>query len=244
MLRKDSSKPKRERLPLMAKLLADLKNKNTFALKTASSKKSDVRGVSAEQDAIEIEPNNIIKVSKVVEDFVKNDTIEKVAKKDKDTAADLIRTYASELRARCASVGNYYASLQIQGEKVRGLQYAVNASAIDKFSAFSSSEDVKALQDEIGKDTFDSCFEKESTISIKKSVIEDASKRKELSRKLYEALGAEGIKEYFDKDDVWVSKDGLAKKFCTMKDETKEAILKYTKPSKDAIKNTSETIAS
>lgn len=119
----------------------------------------------------------------------------------------------------------------------------MDASAIDKFSAFGSLEDAKALQEEIGTGTFESCFEKEVIIAIKKDVVEDASKRKELSRILYETLGQDGIKKYFDRQEVWVSKDGLAQKFCTMDEPTKSTILKYTKPSKDAIKNSSENVA-
>ncbi len=228
----------------MFKLLADLKTKPTFAIKTASDKKSAARGVDAGDDAIEIDPKNIIKVSKVVENFVKNDTLAKTAKKDAEEAAELIRFFASDLRFKCASLGDYYSTLSIFGEKNKDLQYAVSASAVDKFSAFDTDEDVKHLQEDIGKDTFESLFEKETSIGIKKSVVEDASQRKELSRILYEILGAEGIKKYFDRDEVWVAKKGLAGKLCTMDADKKESILKYTTQSKDAVKNASETIKS
>ena len=71
----------------------------------------------------------------------------------------------------------------------------------------------------------------------------DPSKiRKELSKILFTALGADGIKKYFNRETVWGPKSGLDQKRYELTKSKREKIDKVLKPSADTVKDKTEKV--
>lgn len=242
----------------MAKKSADVKTtvsanypRQTFEVRTASGEISKSRGVDPKDAAVTVEitspTGSTVKTQKVVDavvEYIIKDAAEKAAAEEKEISAQVIRAFAVAVRDANATQGDYQKTLRVVGRKVKSTQYAVDASAKDAFSVPSKSEDVEAIRKALGNTVFEQLFEKQTSISIKKEVMESDTLRKDLSRILFEALGAEGMKKYFEKDDVWAVKDGVSERIYKFNAKEREAFLKAVKQHSDALKDASEVVPS
>ncbi len=66
----------------------------------------------------------------------------------------------------------------------------------DRFSIPDVEEDIAVIKEIVGKEFFDKHFIRDILISIKKEVLDNRDLRKELTNKLIEVFGIEGIKKY------------------------------------------------
>jgi hypothetical protein len=215
--------------------------KTTTALKTASGKDSAARALDPKDSAVLTDDGTEIKIAEAVTQYVLQDTAEKAAKESKEKSAAVVRAYASTVRDESALSGDYQKTLRVLGKQVKKVQYAVDASQVDKFTAPKSKDDIEAIRTVMGP-AFESVFEQTVELSIKKSVIENDTLRKELSQALYKALGVEGIRKYFEKEDTWRVKKGMAETQYSLSKTVRDALHTHTKPAADALKDASGTI--
>ena len=214
--------------------------KATTALKTASGKDSAARSLDPVDSTVVTEEGRVVRVVEAVTSYVLQDSAEKAAKEAKDKSAEVIRTYAGTVRDENAVHGDYQKTLCVLGQKVKGVQYAVNASNIDKFSVPKAKEDIEAIRTVMGP-AFESVFEQTVELSIKKNVMENDSLRKELSQVLFKALGVEGIKRFFEKEDTWKVKKGMAESQYALDKTVREALRTHAKQAADSLKDASST---
>lgn len=215
----------------------------TSSFETDAGKESSMRLVSPEDSTVTVD-GDAVKITEAVANFVMQVTAEKAAKESKEESAEIIRTYAGVVRKKNAKKGDYYKSLRINGKLVKRMQYAVAAISSDKFSTPTKKEDIEALKTALGKDVFDSLFETSSSIAIRADIMKDDAKRKELSRKLVELFGVDGIKEYFERKTILKTKKGLDEKQYRLDDEVLQKLEKAgVKQSADSLKDVSETVA-
>jgi hypothetical protein len=221
-------------------------------VKTASGEKSKAEDVFPNADTeVFYEVNDGTKkkpvmrkvqhiVKNLIRQFVVADNNAKAAKEQADEAAQGIRVFASEFRsARHENTDRYQSSYRINGEVKGKTQFAVQANAQDRFSLPKKDKDVDALREIVGKEFFGKFFEKVMNISIRKEVLEDRKMRRALTDKLIEALGEEGLKEWFVKSEDWTIKKGLDEGIFELDDEKREEFLAACPQYADQIKNVS-----
>ena len=215
----------------------------TTAMETKGGKDSAMRLVEPAETTVLIDsiPQ---KITDIIVQFVSQAMMEKAAKEAKEEAAEAVRVYASKVRTHNAKKGDYTKSLQLNGKRVKNMQYAVAAIAADKFSTPSKKEDITNLKEALGKPVFDTLFKEEATIAIRADVMENDDKRKELSRKLVELFGIDGIKEYFDRKTVLKTKEGLDKRQYALDEDVLQKLKDAKiKQAADSLKDVSDTIA-
>jgi len=215
--------------------------KTTTAKKTASGKDSAARTLNPVNSTVVTDDGEEVRVVEAVTQYVLQDTAEKSAKAAKERSGEIIRTYAGTVREENALAGDYQKTLCVLGREVKGVQYAVSASNTDKFSVPSAKEDIEAIKAVMGS-AFDTVFEQTVELSIKKNVMEDDSLRKELSQVLFKALGVEGIKRFFKKEDTWRVKKNMAENQYTLDKTVREALRTHAKQAADALKDASESV--
>jgi phosphoribosyl-ATP pyrophosphohydrolase len=215
-------------------------NKATTPVKTASGKDSVIRELDPKNAAVVLDDTTEQGVAAAVTKYVIEDTAEKAAKEAKEKAAEVIRLYTTTVRDENAMCGEYQKTLRVLGSKVKSVQYAVDAAHQDKFSAPKSKDDIEAIRKLLGP-LFESVFEETTEISIKKSVLENDTLRKELSQLLFKALGTEGIKKYFDRDTSWIIKKGMAEDQYKLDKVVREVLKTKAPQAKDALKDASQT---
>lgn len=223
--------------------------------KTAGGKKSDHedvfpnnesevyypvnRGTKAKPQMEDVKHN----VRELVRQFVKADAIMKSAKDDLEEAAQGLRVFGSVFREkRFKNTERYQRSYRINGPMSQKLQYAVSCAAQNRFSMPKKDEDIDTLRKVVGKDFFKKNFTRELTVSIRKEVIEDKKKRKELTALLIKVLGGtDEFKKWFVKEEVWAIKADaeLDKYRLSLDDETREQFDEICKQYADQIKNAS-----
>ena len=81
----------------------------------------------------------------------------------------------------------------------------------DRVTLPKKEEDIAVVKKLIGNESFEKLFSKEVKISIKKEVLENKAQSKELAKQLVDKFGAEGLKNFFVKEEVWTVKEGFDK---------------------------------
>ena len=210
----------------------------TFQIKTAAGKESKARGVNAEDFTVDGE-----KVTDAIKTYVIALAQEKSVKEEKEKKAKVIRTFAGKVRGYFIKNHEYQKTFRIFGDKGKKVQYAVDATNNDKWTVPKNKEDLDTLKEILGDKAFNQIFESSISIAVKKKVMENDALRKELSKVLLDALGKEGIKKYFDRDEVWKVKPGMAEDIHNFDPEIQKAFLEYIKQADDTIKDASEFTA-
>lgn len=212
---------------------------------TPKGEVSACRKVDPDNTAVTLIDGNttsIIRVADAVQDFVTKDILVKETTEQRDKSAAVLRAYAGAVRVKNAENGDYQKTLRIAGPETTKKSYQVDASDQDSFSMPKKKEDIQALRESLGDDVFKQICEQTTTIAIKKEVMEDDDLRKELSAQLYQALGAEGIKKYFDRDEAWAIKKGMAERIFSFKKKIREALFEQVTQKADSIKDATEDL--
>ncbi len=215
-------------------------SKTSVALKTEAGKDSAVRAIDPGQTIVTMEDDGVaVDVRNAVNNYVKNSLLAKSAKDQADEAAAVIRVYVGAVRDENAYQGDYQKTYRVMGSDVEKISRATDVSQVDKFSVPKKAEEMKALREALGEDEFKTIFEQVTTIEIKKSVLNNAKLRRELSEKLVEAMGKDGIKEFFQKEDVYIVRKGMDQKQYDLAPDVRKKLLAGAKQSADAVKDAS-----
>jgi hypothetical protein len=252
----------------MSKLLQGFERKS-FPIKTKSGKTSKTRGLNPEASTVEDEDGKLKRVLDAVFDYALKSKLEKQAKAAKEESQEVLRTYAKEVRDANAEDGDYNRTYRIFGEllekaritvdiiktaggskqiesiieeDVAKRQYAVDATEKDAYTLPSTKEDMQVLREALGDTVFDQLFTSMVGIAVKKEVMDSDALRKELSRVLYEKLGTEGIKKFFDRNEVWKVKPGAAELLRTMDKKVRDTFKEHVKQAADTLKDATEDI--
>ena len=215
--------------------------KTTTAVKTASGAESAARAIDPINSTVVTDEGEEVRVVEAVTQYVLQDTAEKAAKEAKEKQAAVIRTYTGTVRDENALAGEYQKTLRVLGRQIKGVQYAVDASHTDKYSVPDSKEDIERIKTLMGP-AFETVFEQTVELSIKKNVMENETLRKELSQVLFKALGVEGIKKFFKKEDTWRVKKGVAENQYMLDKAVREALRANAKQAADALKDASAAV--
>lgn len=217
----------------MATTTKKTKEYSSFPVLTKTGKPAAARGIEAGTE--EIEGKSVIDA---VKEYVEISTKKKELEKRESECKNTLRSFAGKVRNFFIGKGEYQKTYRIFGKKTKTKHYAVDAQNNDKFSLPTQKEDMDNLKKLLGKDTFNQIFEPTITISIKKTVVDNPAKIRELSKKLYDALGgAEGVKEYFEREESWQVKKGMAEEIHNFDKKTKSTFFEYVKQAEDTIKN-------
>ena len=208
---------------------------------TASGKKSSARiynpitaeGVDDEGVAI--------KIKEAVTKFVKYSKLEKSAKIQKESFASVLRKHIGDFRDQLAFKGDHQKTFRMLGFIQRAYQYAVDVTQVDKFTPVSEADDVKKLKELLGKVNTELMLEKQVTLSIKEDVMKSPTLRKELSARLAAAFGND-LKTYFEKKEVWVTREGFDKMQYRLDKDVRTEVLGILTPTKDSIKDVSNRV--
>jgi hypothetical protein len=147
-----------------------------------------------------------------------------------------LRAYVKPIRDTNAYAGDYQKSFRVAGIVAKsGLQYGALVAHIDRWGLPKKEVDIAALKKLVGDKFFKEHFEKEITIAIKSEVLENKVLRKELTDKLLEALGVDGLKKYFKKEEVWTVTPGLDKGQYDLDNETRTDMLESCKQYADKV---------
>jgi hypothetical protein len=215
--------------------------KATTAVKTASGKDSAARAIDPKDSTVVTDESTEVRVVEAVTQYVLQDTAEKAAKEAKEKSATVIRTYTGTVRDENALTGDYQKTLRVMGRQVKSTQFAVDASHMDKFSVPKSKEDIAAIKTIMGP-AFETVFEPTVEISIKKNVMENDALRKELSQALFTALGMDGIKKYFEREETWRVKKGMAETQYSLEKKVRDALRSSVKQTSDSLKDASSAV--
>ena len=176
------------------------------------------------------------KVKEVVRDYVIASNEEKSANDRKNEAALALRAYVKPTRDTNAYAGDYQKSFRVAGIVAKsGIQYGVMVAHIDRWGLPKKEVDIAALKKLVGAEFFKKHFEKEVTIAIKPEILDNKVLRKELTDKLLEAFGVDGLQKYFKKEEVWAVLPGLDKDQYGLNNETRTEMLESCKQYADKV---------
>jgi len=212
---------------------------SSIEVHTNSGAVSKSRAVNTTEETVIIDgkPKH---VAPAVSGYVMALSEEKRIKEEKGTFATILRAFSKEVRNYFTDEKSIHRkTYRLLGKEKNNFQYAVDATETDKFSYSDDKEDMKALRDTLGEDTFLELFEEVTEIGIKKDIMDNKDKRKELTKQLIEKFGKEGIVEYFDRKITWKLKSGLAEKKHTLSKKVQETITEKFKQAADALKDAS-----
>jgi len=220
----------------MARVVGLLKNAAAPTL-TPSGKESEARAIDPQDSTVtDADGKNPVVVKEAVRLYAKALAAKKAAEEDAADKAEILRVYVGDLRWENAVQGDYHKTYRVVGDRRDKLQYAVDVSEVARFNPIKGVKS-KDVIDEHGKDAFDAVVVQEETIKIKDSILSNRAKRLELSKKLEEALGADGIKEFFQKDTIFVVREGMDEKRYTMVPEQRCVLEKMFKQTSDSVKD-------
>lgn len=202
--------------------------------KTATGKDSAVREMDVSTETLK-QGNDQISIRTTVKEFQRFSLLEKSYKEQKDEKAEILRMFVGNVRDKDALDGDYQKSFRLVAETKDKVERAVTLSQRDSFSIPKKDTDMDIIKDLVGEDFFDENFEKVTTIAIKKSILSNKEKRRELSKILAEALGKDGMKKYFEKKEEWVVKDGLDQRQYQLGKDKLGEFRCLVKPSKDSV---------
>jgi hypothetical protein len=204
---------------------------------TPKGNKSTTRVLDPLDSFVTLEDGTVVTVKEAVNSFVRYDLQEKSAKDQKEEFSSVLRDYAGKLRDEYAVNGDYQKTFRVLGGKSKELQMSADVSQADKFSVPKEEEDIQALKTILGE-KFGDYLERDVTISIRPEVLKNKGLRTELSKRLAEAFGEE-LKNYFVKDEIWTTKEGIDQLQYTLEEKNREEMRTKLVPAKDAVKNTS-----
>lgn len=213
-------------------------SKKSVILKTAAGNISTVHGLDPEGSVVIMDDKTEQEVVQAVTNYVIQDVQEKAANEAKKKAAEIIRTYVAQVRNDNALAGEYQKSYRVMGNKIKGFQYAVDVQQNDKWACPQTKEDIEALKAVLGSH-FDAIMESETTISIKKEVIESDALRRELNALLHKVMGTDDLRKFFEKKEVWRVKRGMAERQYKLPDEIRKNLRANVKQADDTIKDAS-----
>ena len=168
----------------------------------------------------------IKKVKDAVRDFVIASTNEAAAKQQKEEAAAFLRQYVKEIRDTNAYNGDYQKTYRVAGIiATSGLQYGAAVSQQDRTTLPKTEEKMKEIKELVKETFFNKQFSRDVVISIKKEILENKASAKELAQALVEKFGVEGIKKYFNKEEVWSMNEGFDKAQYELDKATREQLL-------------------
>lgn len=218
-----------------------VKKFSSFEIKQASGKLSDSRGVNVTDETIKIE-KSVKSVSDAITGFVIAASEEKASKELKESHAGVIREFATTVRNYFTEKGDYTKTFQFFGKIIGGIQHILEVAQPDKFTFSTKKEDIANIKTVLGKDTFDQIFEEEASIAIKKTIMENDKERRKLTKLLVQALGEDGVKEYFERDTVYTIKAGLAEKMHKFDDTIQTVLKDNLKQALDSVKDVSKSV--
>ena len=209
---------------------------------TKSGKESTARGVDASEETVDV-GGKAKHVAPAVSGYVMALSEEKRIKEEKEAFAETLRVFSKCVRCYFTEeAGEHRKTYRILGNEKNGFQYAVDATENDKYSYSTDKEDMKTLRELLGEDTFLQLFEECVEIGIKKSIMDNQKKRKELSMKLIEKFGKEGIIKYFDRKVAWKLKPGLSNLKHTLDKKVQKTIDDHLKQAADTLKDASAKV--
>jgi hypothetical protein len=180
-------------------------------------------------------------VKNLVKKFVRADLAMKAAKEEQEEAGTGIRVYSKAIREHQAKAGQYQTTYRINGPVSKDVQYAVSAAAQDRFSLPKKDDEIDAIKEIVGNEFFSKFFERVLNISIRKEILDDPAKRRELTDKLLNAFGGEeGLKKWFKKEEVWSVRKGLdVAQFNELDDDTRRQLNEVCPQYADQLKDAS-----
>jgi hypothetical protein len=180
--------------------------------------------------------NLTLKIKEAVRNYVIASNEEKSAQDRKNEAALALRAYVKPLRDTNAYAGDYQKTFRVAGIVAKtGLQYGAMVAHVDRFGLPKKEVDIAALKKLVGDKFFKEHFEKEITLSIKPEILDNKVLRKELTDKLLETLGVDGLKKYFKKEEVWTVLPGLDKDQYKLENEKRTEMLEFCKQYADKV---------
>jgi hypothetical protein len=182
------------------------------------------------------------RIKTLIKDFILFMRQEKSYKKQKEEVAEHIREFTGNLRDENALAGDYQKTYRLIESVDGGIETAVNVTQTDKFSKIID-DAVQGIKKVVGDTFFNKFFEKDISISIKPEMLADKTARQELSEALVKALGVDGVKKYFVKEEAWAIKDGLDKGQYELGKDTLPKFREVVKQNADAISESSKKIA-
>jgi hypothetical protein len=224
----------------MPKLKGALK-KASVAIQTPAGKKSAARAIEPDDTTVILEDGSEVTVKTAVAAYVKALAASKAAKNEADGHAEVVRTYVGAVRDDNAEAGDYQKTYRVLGSKAAGTQFAVDVSQSDRFGV-NKDVDWGTLRQLLGDSDFEKLFEEETVIQIKPEVLKNEKMRKKLSKVLFEALGTEGIKEYFLRETTFSVKPGMVEEQYTLEPELRTVLRENTKQVADSVKDATSNV--
>jgi hypothetical protein len=167
----------------------------------------------------------IRKVKDTVRDFVIASTNEASWKLQKEENANLLRAYVGKIRDKNAYNNDYQKTYRVTGIVASsGLQYGASVAQQDRVTLPKKETDIAIIKKVVGDKFFNAHFSKDICIKIKKEVLENKKLSKELATDLSAKFGAEGLKKYFTKEEVWTVNDGMDKAQYELDDATRKLL--------------------
>jgi hypothetical protein len=223
----------------VAKIVGPLKHAAPQTL-TPSGNVSKARSVDPEDTQVDAGSKKLAVVD-AVKAYVDATALQKQAKKDADEMAEVIRAYVGAVRRECAVQGDYQKTWRVIGEVEDKKRLSVDVSEVDGWNIIKTVK-VEDLRKEHGKEAFSAVVEEETTISIKESVLKNRALRAELSKKLEEALGVDGIREYFEKKTTFSVKEGMEQKQYSLPAEQAAVLTGLFKQTADSVKDSTSPV--
>jgi hypothetical protein len=218
----------------------------TTEILDSKGKPAAARGIDASNETVTVKgPDNQDvekRITDVIVEFVNAADQEKTFKEKKEAAGELVRKFITDVRTFFAKKGEFTKTFRVFGTLTKKMAYALDVSSSDKFSFSAKKEDLANLKRELTAGVFKQIFEEVATISIKKVVMDDDKKRRELTKILLDALGEEKVKEYFEREVVYILNPGLYEKTYQFPAETQKVIRDNFKQAADSIKDASEIV--
>lgn len=205
----------------------------------AKGKPTKTRSIIASGEKVK-DGDDEVAVTTAITEFVIASGQEKIFKDKKEKAASVIRTFVADFRAYFRKKGDFTKTYKVLGDETKTLKYIVDVTSTDKFSAPKNKEDLASFKREITAGVFNQLFEENATISIKKTIMDDDKKRRELAKLLVEALGEDKVKEYFEREVSYDLKSDLIEVIYGFPEETQKLITAKIEQNADSIKDASE----
>jgi len=209
--------------------------------KTTTGKDSAVREMDVASASLG-QGQSQVSIRTTIKEFQRFSLLEKSYKEQKDEKAEILRMFVGNVRDKDALEGDYQKSFRLVAEKKDKVERAVTVSQRDSFSLPKKDTEMDLIKDLVGEEFFGENFEKVTTIAIKKSILNNKEKRRELSKILAKALGKDGMKKYFEKKEEWVVRDGLDQRQYELGKDKLTEFRGFVKPSKDSVSDSTTLI--
>jgi len=231
----------------MAKVVGSLKHASAPLL-TKSGAKSEARPIDPQDTKVEVTVDGKPEEKSVLEavrKYCQALAAKKAAEEEAGVYAEVLRAFVGDVRTENAAQGDYQKTYRVVGDqytegKVK-MQAQTDVTGADKFTR-RKGVDLDAVRKRVGAASFDTVAEQEETITFNEAILKNRAERKELSKLLLEKFGVEGIKKYFVREAVWVTKDGMDKTQHTLAPEVKAILAECFQQAADSVKDVSQEI--